>query len=489
MRAEALHSFVPYGADKANQLSLFVGDIVQVVKKDKSGWWAGHKEGGSQNGWFPAGIVRALEVSNAHNSVKQPLATAVDTTSPASATVHSVWSGVCAEDGKKVCQPPEAHGGPALAPALLATNDAMTISHASPANALSEGVKAANIPKMVNLRESIRAPHQVCTSLDALRCASPLRVRSMRRQHSPHCSSGDAITRRATSPLATREGPTRMATPSHRGDAQRVASPLILSREPGRCASPKHLRRERHGITTTAAVKDNAHKRVSPQPVRSNQRHCSPSNLQTHLSPSVSRRPARGVPVSSCQNGRQTISREDLCRADPSDRKSVPSQSMARDAFRKSHSKPLQCQAYPEIHDFAGHGVEERSQCFEEELQCSKREWNKVAERQFQLEEELRALRKEQELQLLQEQVGQQLGRLQEDVEAKEKRLSKLEAMLDGCEFAALAAARASDHTGVPVRDLINAIERRSSIGTPPSTQKHQMHSQLDQQQLMPKHQ
>jgi chromosome segregation ATPase len=174
---------------------------------------------------------------------------------------------------------------------------------------------------------------------------------------------------------------------------------------------------------------------------------------------------------------------------------------MTRDVSRKGDIRKAavtqQCRPSPEPHDFAGHGLQERAQSLEEELQCSRREWNKVAERQFQLEEELRALRKEQEhcgltLQFIKEdqtvEVGQQLGRLQEDVDAKEKRLSKLEAMLDGCELAAVAA-RSSDHIGVSVQDLVSAIERRTSIGSPSPAQQHQMNQQLDQQHLMPKHQ
>jgi len=211
-----------------------------------------------------------------------------------------------------------------------------------------------------------------------------------------------------------------------------------------------------------------------------------------------------GVPVSTCQSGQVTVaahpSTEDVCRAVPSDRRSIPSKSGTRDLSRKGESKKaavsLQCQTSPVIHDSASHGLDERSLCLEEELRCSRREWNQLVERQFQLEEELRTLRKEhehrgQELRFLKEdrtgELGQQLGCLREHVDAKEERLSKLEAMLDGCDFAALVA-RASEHAGFSVRELINAIERRSSIGTP-SAQKHQMHQQLDQQHLMPTHQ
>jgi len=503
MRAEALHSFVPYGDDKANQLPLNVGDIVQVVKKDTSGWWAGHKEGGSQHGWFPAGIVRVLGgVSAAHNSTQQRLSAVADATSPASATVLSVWPGACTDDGRTVCQPSKMHDGPAIVPVPVAATAASNISHTIPATGFSESVEVNSTPKMANRRESSRAPHQVCTSPDPPRCASPGPVRFTRKQNSPHGSCRDTPMRRVTTPVAAREGPTRMATPSHR-DVQRVASPLILSREAGMCASPKHLRRERQG-TTTPAVKDNARKRVSSQTVRSNQRNCSPPSLETYSSPSVSKRLTRGVPVPVCQGGRQATvaahpATDDVCRAVPSDGRSVPSQNSTRDASRKGDSKKAavtpQCQTSLEANDVASRL--ERSQCLEEELECSRREWNRVAERTFQLEEELRNLRKEQEhtglaLQFLTGdrtvEVGQQLGRLQEDVKAKEKRLSKLEALLDGCEFAAVAE-RASDHIGVSVRELVDAIERRSSIGSPPPAQKHQKHQQVDQPHLMQTHQ
>jgi len=503
MRAEALHSFVPYGDDKANQLPLYVGDVVQVVKKDTSGWWAGHKEGGSQNGWFPAGIVRVLEASSAPSPTQQSLTAVPDATSSASATVHSVWSGACTDNGHTVCQPPEMHSGPALAPAPLVAaglTDGLRPQCAAGLTtvASTDGVRAANTPQR---RESMRVSHQICTSHDPLRFASPTRVRITRKQHSLHGSSCDITSRRPTSPLAVREGPTRMATPIHR-EVPRVASPLILSREAGRCTSPKHFRRERQGVTT-AGVKDDAYKRVSSQALRSSQRQCNPSSLECHPSPSVSKRQMRGVPVSACQSGRQLSGsahlsdrREDLCRAVPSDRRGIPSHSMMRDVSnRKGDVKraavTLQCQTSPETPGSCGRGRGEEPQCLERELQCSRREWNKVAERQFQLEEELRNLRKEQEMKFTKDdctvEVGQKLGRLKEDVDAKEKRLSKLEAMLDGCDFAALAA-RASDHSGVSVRELVNAIERRSSIGTPPCSQKHHAH-QLDQQHLMPKHQ
>jgi len=65
MRTQVLHAFLPTGDDKANQLPLSAGEIVNVIQKDDSGWWAGHKDGEHITGWFPSRVVKPLSVSEA----------------------------------------------------------------------------------------------------------------------------------------------------------------------------------------------------------------------------------------------------------------------------------------------------------------------------------------------------------------------------------------------------------------------------------------
>jgi len=45
----------------AGQLAFFCGDVLRVLEQDdESGWWAGHKEGETQTGWFPATAVQVF---------------------------------------------------------------------------------------------------------------------------------------------------------------------------------------------------------------------------------------------------------------------------------------------------------------------------------------------------------------------------------------------------------------------------------------------
>jgi myosin-1 len=51
-----------YVAQDADELTLATGDMVQIVKKDPSGWWQGRLKG--RDGLFPANYVEE-ENSNA----------------------------------------------------------------------------------------------------------------------------------------------------------------------------------------------------------------------------------------------------------------------------------------------------------------------------------------------------------------------------------------------------------------------------------------
>jgi len=70
MRSQVLHAFLPTGDDKANQLPLSAGEIVTVIHKDDSGWWAGHKDGEHIAGWFPSRVVKPLSASDVPREVE-----------------------------------------------------------------------------------------------------------------------------------------------------------------------------------------------------------------------------------------------------------------------------------------------------------------------------------------------------------------------------------------------------------------------------------
>jgi len=59
MHAIAIHTFEPSGEDIDSQLALSVGDRVQILQQDDTGWWAGRKEGTSKLAWFPGNAVSA----------------------------------------------------------------------------------------------------------------------------------------------------------------------------------------------------------------------------------------------------------------------------------------------------------------------------------------------------------------------------------------------------------------------------------------------
>jgi len=49
-----------HSATDDSQLELHLHEVVNVLEKDTSGWWGGHKEGEDNTGWFPGTCVRAV---------------------------------------------------------------------------------------------------------------------------------------------------------------------------------------------------------------------------------------------------------------------------------------------------------------------------------------------------------------------------------------------------------------------------------------------
>jgi len=60
MRAKVIHDVEPCSPDRESQLALSIGDMLNVLEQDESGWWAGHKDGSEITGWFPRTAVTSL---------------------------------------------------------------------------------------------------------------------------------------------------------------------------------------------------------------------------------------------------------------------------------------------------------------------------------------------------------------------------------------------------------------------------------------------
>lgn len=84
MRAEAIQDFEPKGLDQESQLSLAIGDQLQVLVQDDSGWWAGHKEGSDVTGWFPRRSVVLLAAVDSTCSATSVSSNAPFTSNPVS---------------------------------------------------------------------------------------------------------------------------------------------------------------------------------------------------------------------------------------------------------------------------------------------------------------------------------------------------------------------------------------------------------------------
>ena len=48
-----------YEARDGSELSIRQGELVQVIRKDPSGWWEGRNEVSGEVGWFPSNFAHA----------------------------------------------------------------------------------------------------------------------------------------------------------------------------------------------------------------------------------------------------------------------------------------------------------------------------------------------------------------------------------------------------------------------------------------------
>lgn len=72
-KLEIVQVIAPYTATGAEQLSLEVGQLIQVRKKNETGWWEGElqaKGKKKQVGWFPASFVKSLAGGSTASSGK-----------------------------------------------------------------------------------------------------------------------------------------------------------------------------------------------------------------------------------------------------------------------------------------------------------------------------------------------------------------------------------------------------------------------------------
>ena len=42
-----------------SEMSIYEGELIQVIRKDSSGWWEGKREGDDNVGWFPSSYGEA----------------------------------------------------------------------------------------------------------------------------------------------------------------------------------------------------------------------------------------------------------------------------------------------------------------------------------------------------------------------------------------------------------------------------------------------
>ena len=55
-QATVMHDFI---GEYHNELDLFVGNTVDILEQDESGWWRGRVEGQTRIGFFPSTFVQS----------------------------------------------------------------------------------------------------------------------------------------------------------------------------------------------------------------------------------------------------------------------------------------------------------------------------------------------------------------------------------------------------------------------------------------------
>jgi len=60
MQLESYTAISSFEADSSNQLSIVKGDVVEVVQKNKNGWWL-VQNGDNENGWVPGGFLQMVD--------------------------------------------------------------------------------------------------------------------------------------------------------------------------------------------------------------------------------------------------------------------------------------------------------------------------------------------------------------------------------------------------------------------------------------------
>lgn len=63
LSTEIASVIAPYDAVSSEQLSLQVGQLIQILKRTDTGWWQGEQQVRGQKrriGWFPANFVKVL---------------------------------------------------------------------------------------------------------------------------------------------------------------------------------------------------------------------------------------------------------------------------------------------------------------------------------------------------------------------------------------------------------------------------------------------
>ncbi|KAF9929840.1 hypothetical protein FBU30_001153 [Linnemannia zychae] len=94
-----------YDAEKSDELTLQVGDIISVSEQSDPGWWVGEIVKNGQAGWFPANFVDPYE--------EKPAEPAADPTPAAAVEDDSVAAPAAPEE--TAAPPPPKHEGPVLA--------------------------------------------------------------------------------------------------------------------------------------------------------------------------------------------------------------------------------------------------------------------------------------------------------------------------------------------------------------------------------------
>ncbi|KAF9910120.1 SH3-domain kinase binding protein 1 [Linnemannia zychae] len=102
-----------YDAEKDDELTLAVGDIISVSDNSDPGWWVGEKVKGGQAGWFPANFVDPYEESAAAAPAPADPIPAAPTTAAIAAPVQD--DSVTAPAAESAAPPAPKHEGPVLA--------------------------------------------------------------------------------------------------------------------------------------------------------------------------------------------------------------------------------------------------------------------------------------------------------------------------------------------------------------------------------------